>query len=97
MENNKIIYYDTPNGIISSMDIFNGKLALIGDYFPLSYTNTKKVLESLGMKVIVEETIDGIKDRILKSEQYDVIFTNNIYRSGTGLQLLQELKKNQRI
>ena len=31
MENNKIIYYDTPNGIISSMDIFNGKLALIGD------------------------------------------------------------------
>ena len=60
MENNKIIYYDTPNGIISSMDIFNGKLALIGDYFPLSYTNTKKVLESLGMKVIVEETIDGI-------------------------------------
>ena len=93
MKNNKIIYYDTPNGVISSMDIFNGKIALIGDYFPLSYTNTKKVLESLGMKVIVEETIDGIKDRILKSEQYDVIFTNNIYRSGTGLQLLQELKK----
>ena len=92
MEENRPIYYDTPNGIIFSMDIFKGKKALVGDYFPFSYANTKMVLQSLGMKVIIEETMNGIKDRILKGEQFDVIFTNNIYCSGTGSQLLKELK-----
>lgn len=85
--------YNTPNGVIFQLDVFKGKKALVGDYSPFSYTNTKMVLESLGMKVIIEETIDGVKNRILKGEQYDVIFTNNIYRSGTGLQLLKELKE----
>lgn len=93
MEENRPIYYDKPNGIIFSMDIFKGKTALVGDYFHFSYANTKMVVESLGMKVIVEETINGVKDRILKGEQYDVIFTNNIYHSGTGSQLLKELKE----
>lgn len=93
LEENKPIYYDTPNGIIFSIDIFKGKKALVGDYFPFSYANTKIVLESLGMVVIIEKTIDGIKNRILNGEQYDVIFTNNIYRSGTGSQLLKELKE----
>lgn len=85
--------YDTPNGRIFSIDIFKGKKALVGDYFPFSYANTKMVLESLGMKVTIEETMNGIKNRILKGEQYDVIFTNNIYRCGTGSQLLKELKE----
>lgn len=93
MEENRPIYYDTPNGRIFSMDIFKGKKALVGDYFPLSYSNTKMVLESLGLNVIIEGTINGVKDRILKGEQYDVIFTNNIYRGGTGSQLLKELKE----
>ena len=85
--------YNTPNGIIFQLDIFKGKLALVGDYFSPSYSNTKIVLESLGMQVTIEETINGVKDRILKGEQYNVIFTNNIYRSGTGSQLLKELKE----
>lgn len=85
--------YNTPNGVIFQLDVFKGKTALVGDYFHFSYANTKIVLESLGMKVIIEETINGVKDRILKNEQYDVIFTNNIYRGGTGSQLLKELKE----
>ena len=93
MEENRPIYYDTPNGRIFSIDIFKGKKVLVGDYFPLSYSNTKMVLESLGMNVIIEGTINRVKDRILKGEQYDVIFTNNIYRGGTGLELLNELKE----
>ena len=85
--------YNTPNGLILQLDVFKGKKALVGDYFPFSYSNTKIVLESLGMKVIIEETMNNVKARILNGEQYDVIFTNNIYRSGTGSQLLIELKK----
>lgn len=87
------IIYNTPNGVIFQLGVFKGKKALVGDYFPFSYSNTKMVLESLGMKVIIEETMNGVKNRILKGEQYDVIFTNNIYRSGTGSQLLKELKE----
>ena len=93
MKEKEQIIYNTPNGLIYRLDIFKGKKALVGDYFSPSYFNTKIVLESLGMKVIIEETINGIKDRIFKGEQYDIIFTNNIYRSGTGLQLLKELKE----
>lgn len=93
LEEKEQTIYDTPNGRIFSMDIFKGKKALVGDYFPLSYSNTKMVLESLGLNVIIEGTINGVKDRILKGEQYDVIFTNNIYRGGTGSQLLKELKE----
>lgn len=93
MKEKEQIIYNTQNGLIYQLDIFKGKKALVGDYFPCSYDNTKMVLESLGIEVTIEETIDGVKDRILNGEQYDVIFTNNIYRSGTGLQLLQEFKK----
>ena len=93
MKEKEQIIYNTPNGLIYQLDIFKGKKALVGDYFPCSYANTKMVLESLGIEVTIEETIDGVKNRILNGEQYDVIFTNNIYRSGTGLQLLKELKE----
>lgn len=93
MKENERTIYNTPNGVIFQIDVFKDKKALVGDYFPLSYANTKMVLESLGMKVIIEETMNGVKNRILNGEQYDVIFTNNIYRSGTGSQLLKELKE----
>lgn len=85
--------YNTPNGLIYQLDVFKGKKALAGDYFPCSYANTKMVLESLGIEVTIEETIDGVKNRILNGEKYDVIFTNNIYRSSTGSQLLKDLKE----
>ena len=46
--------------------IYAGKKALIGDYFKDSYTNTKRVLESLGFDVTValsgKEVIKRIKD-----------------------------------
>ena len=93
MKENKRTIYNTPNGTIFQLDVFKGKKALVGDYFPFSYANTKMVLESLGMKVTIEESMNMVKDRILKGEQYDIIFTNNIYRDGTGSQLLKELKE----
>lgn len=93
MKENERTIYNTPNGVIFQIDVFKDKKALVGDYFPLSYANTKMVLESLGMKVIIEETMNDVKNRILNGEQYDVIFTNNIYHSGTGSQLLKELKE----
>lgn len=95
MKENEQTIYNTPNGTIFQLDVFKGKKALVGDYFPFSYANTKMVLESLGMKVTIEESMNMVKDRILKGEQYDIIFTNNIYRSGTGLQLLKELKETE--
>ena len=96
MKGNERTIYNISNGVIYQLDVFNGKKALVGDYFSPSYYNTKMVLESLGMQVTqvtIEETINGLIDRILKGEQYDVIFTNNIYRSSTGSQLLKELKE----
>ena len=93
MKEKEQIIYNTPNGLIYQLDIFKGKTALVGDYFPCSYANTKMVLESLGIEVTIEETIDGVKNRILNGKKYDVIFTNNIYRSGTGSQILKELKE----
>lgn len=93
MKGNERTIYNISNGVIYQLDVFNGKKALVGDYFSPSYYNTKMVLESLGMQVTIEETINGVIDRILKGEQYDVIFTNNIYCSSTGSQLLKELKE----
>lgn len=92
MENQ--VTYSTPNGIITKIDVFKGKKALVGDYLSFSYANTKMVLESLGMDVTIVETYYEVKERIEKGEKYDVIFTNNIYRiGGTGPQLLKELKE----
>lgn len=91
MEN---LEYHTPNGIIKKLDTFKGKRALIGDYLSCSYLNTKMVLESLGFEVDIEEIMDNVKQKALQNN-YDVIFTNNIYRIGTtGPDLLKELKEN---
>lgn len=91
MEN---LEYHTPNGIIKKLDTFKGKRALIGDYLSCSYFNTKMVLESLGFEVDIEEIMNNVKQKALENN-YDVIFTNNIYRIGTtGPDLLKELKEN---
>lgn len=90
MEN---IEYHTPNGIIKKLDTFKEKRALIGDYLSCSYFNTKMVLESLGFEVDIEEIVDNVKQKALQNN-YDVIFTNNIYRIGTtGPDLLKALKE----
>ena len=94
MEEKEQTIYNTPNGIIKKLDTFKGKQALVGDYLPCSYFNTKMVLESLGFEVDIEETMQGAKAKAL-NEYYDVIFINNIYRyGGTGLDLLKELQEN---
>ncbi len=86
--------YHTLNGIIKKLDIFKGKRALIGDYLSCSYFNTKMVLESLGFEVDIEETMKGVKEKALQNN-YDIIFTNNIYRIGTtGPDLLKELREH---
>lgn len=90
MEN---LEYHTPNGIIKKLDTFKGKRALIGDYFAFSYANTKMVLESLGFEIDIEKTMYAVKQKALQNN-YDVIFTNNIYQvGGTGPDLLKELKE----
>ncbi len=73
--------------------LYEGKKALIGDYFSPSYNNTKKVLESLGFDVTVALSGKEIVKRIKDKEKYDIIFSNNIYQNGTGEECLKELKK----
>ena len=73
--------------------IYNGKKALIGDYYKDSYTNTKRVLESLGVDVTVALSGTEVVKRVKDGEKYDIIFSNNIYRNGTGQECLEELKQ----
>lgn len=74
--------------------LFKGKKALVGDYFNCSFSNTKEVLESLGIEVIREETEPDMYNRIKDGEKFDVIITNNIYRVGdSGPELLKKLKQ----
>lgn len=73
--------------------IYDGKNALIGDYFKDSYANTKRVLESLGFNVTVALSGKEVVKRIKDGEKYDIIFSNNIYRNGTGQECLNELKQ----
>ena len=80
--------YSTPHGTIYQLDTFKGKRALVGDYLKCSYYCTKDVLESLGIEVVVEDAPFPIYERIRRKEKFDIIFTNNIYRYGTGEQLL---------
>lgn len=86
--------YHTPNGIIRKLNTFKGKKVLIGDYSNASFYNTNIVLESLGLKIVREETIQGIYNRVYNNENYDAIITNNVYQNGhTGLELLEKLKE----
>ena len=89
----KLKTYNTPNGIISQLDTFKGLKVLIGDYASFSYCFTKTVLDSLGINYVIEHTMYGVKQRILNGEKYDVIFTNNVYESGSGKMLLDKLKE----
>ena len=58
-----------------------------------SYTNTKRVLESLGFDVTVALSGTEVVKRVKDGENYDIIFSNNIYRNGTGQECLKELKQ----
>ena len=69
--------------------IYKGKKALIGDYLSSSYTNTEKVLRSLGFSVEIVPTVNDIVEKIKYGEHYDIIFSNNIYQHGTGEECLK--------
>ena len=51
------------------------------------------VLESLGFDVTVALSGKEVVKRVKDGEKYDIIFTNNIYRNGTGQECLEELKQ----
>ena len=72
---------------------FSGKTALIGDYFLPSYNSTKAVLEDLGFCVDIAKSSEYLIKKIKYGEKYDIIFSNNIYRDGTGPECLKKLKE----
>lgn len=83
--------YNSVNGVIYKLDTFKGKKALVGDYSVASYYNTRMVLDSLGIEYEIVGTIEDVKNKVLQNN-YDIIFTNNIYRSGDSQKLLEEVK-----
>lgn len=85
--------YHTPTGIIKKLDTFEGKKALVGDYMHSSFFNTEMVLDSLGIEIVNAKSSKEVLERIKNGEQYDVIFSNNIYGDGTGPDLLKKLKE----
>lgn len=84
--------YKTCNGDLIKEPIYEGKKALIGDYMASSFNNTKKVLQSLGFTVDIEKRQDDVINRLSYGNDYDIIFTNNVYPDGSGPELLNELK-----
>ena len=95
IEVNKSIFDDLmpePKIELKSEPIYANKKALIGDYYKDSYTNTKRVLESLGFDVTVALSGTEVVKRVKDGENYDIIFSNN-YRNGTGQECLKELKQ----
>ena len=72
---------------------YKGKTALIGDYFLPSSSNTKAVLEELGFTVDIAESSRYLIKKIEYGEKYDIIFSNNIYKDGTGSECLKRLRE----
>lgn len=91
-EVNKIDDFE-PLNKIKYNPIYKGKKALIGDYLTYSSNITKTVLESLGFEVTVAISSAEVIRRIKNNEKYDIIFSNNIYRDGTGPECLSKLKE----
>lgn len=80
-------------GKLKRNPIYEGKKALIGDYLDLSSNNTKNVLRSLGFDVDVVKNSKDVVNKIKYGEKYDIIFSNNIYKDGTGPECLEKLKE----
>lgn len=67
---------------------------LLGDYDIESISYTVYILKSMGIEITVVKSGLEIYKRILDGEKYDIIITNNIYKTGKldGYPLLKELK-----
>lgn len=68
---------------------------LLGDYDAESISYTVYVLKSMGIEITVVKSGLEIYKCILDGEKYDIIITNNIYKTGKldGYPLLKELKQ----
>ncbi len=85
--------FNTTEGKVKLDPIYEGKRALIGDKLTISSNNTKNVLKSLGFDVDVVSKKEDVIQRVKYQNNYDVIFTNNLYRDGSGPECLKELKE----
>lgn len=73
--------------------IYEGKKALIGNYDNFSADMTRKVLRNFGLSVERVKTSTDLLEKA-KINQYDIIFTNNIYQQGVdGPTLLKQLRE----
>lgn len=71
---------------------YKGKKILIGDYVEISSEYTKRVLEKFGLEVEIVKSGNEILERV-KQKEYDLIFTNHIYKEGPdGVKTLFALK-----
>lgn len=73
--------------------IYEGKKALIGNYDNFSADMTRKILRNFGLSVDRVKTSTDLLEKV-KINQYDIIFTNNIYQQGVdGPTLLKQLRE----
>lgn len=84
--------FDTPDGKIKKISLYEGKKALIGDYTDLSFFS-EKVLQSFGFEVDIAKSCKELINKVKFEEKYDIIFTNNLYEDGNGIDCLHQLKK----
>lgn len=102
--NNSIDYYKEikENGLLINNKLKKYKTnkpikILIGDYDVHSISNSLSVLESFGIEVVPARSGIEIINRIKSGEKYDLIITNNVYRSGhcDGPIMLERLKASE--
>lgn len=73
--------------------IYEGKKALIGNFDNFSADMTRKILRNFGLSVERVKTSTDLLEKV-KINQYDIIFTNNIYQQGVdGPTLLKQLRE----
>ena len=58
-----------------------------------SYNISKRVLKSLGFEVDVVRNKEDVINKIKLQNDYDIIFSNNVYPDGSGPDCLKELKQ----
>ena len=89
----KLDKYDVIDTNLEDEPIYEGKKALIGDYMASSYNISKRVLKSFGFEVDVVRNKEDVINKIKLQNDYDIIFSNNVYPDGSGPDCLKELKQ----
>lgn len=82
------------NKRIKKNPIYKGKRVLVGDYYEWSSENTMNILKSYGITVDIVRTGNDIIEKITHGYKCDLIFTNNIYKTGyNGVTTLNKLRE----